>query len=160
MNTTKPGWIQIWPKHRIYLPYSSRNCFESFEYPEKRIASIHENFLPSLAFILFACKNMAFYTKQDNSAFSFPQPTLPTVKCPRGYRIYFSLRSVILNWLATTKRAWIRRPWNRGKKGDIHNYIQTYLYPKISNEAGFWHRQPRQVKYMTWSSLQSLAASQ
>ena len=28
-------------------------------------------------------------------------------------------------------------------------YIQTYLYPKISNEAGFWHRQPRQVKYMT-----------
>ena len=20
MNTTKPGWIQIWPKHRIYLP--------------------------------------------------------------------------------------------------------------------------------------------
>ena len=81
-----------------------------FEYSEKRIASIHENFLPSLAFILFACKNMAFYTKQDNSIFSFPQPTLSTVKCPRGYRIYFSLRSVILNRLAATKRAWIRRP--------------------------------------------------
>ena len=93
---------------------------------------------------------MAFYTKQDNSAFSFPQPTLSTVKCPRGYRIYFSLRSVILNQLAATKRTWIRRPWNRGKKGDIHNYIQTYLYPKISNEAGFWHRQPRSS---TWPEL-------
>ena len=56
MNTTKPGWIQIWPKHRIYLPYSSRNCFESFEYSEKRIVSIYEKFLPSLAFIGFLCE--------------------------------------------------------------------------------------------------------
>ena len=43
---------------------SSRNCFK---YSEKRMASIHGNFLPSLAFILFACKNVAFYTKQDIS---------------------------------------------------------------------------------------------
>ena len=43
---------------------SSRNCFK---FSEKRMASIHGNFLPSLAFILFACKNVAFYTKQDIS---------------------------------------------------------------------------------------------
>ena len=34
---------------------------------EKRIASIHENFVPSPAFILFSCKNLSFYTKRDFS---------------------------------------------------------------------------------------------
>ena len=43
---------------------SSRNCLK---YSEKRMALIHGNFLPSLAFILFACKNVAFYAKQDFS---------------------------------------------------------------------------------------------
>ena len=93
-NLTKPGWIQIWPKQWIYLPQSSRNCFK---YSEKHIASIHENFLRSLAFILFTCKNVAFYVKQDFSASGFPQPTLSTVECSRGYSIYFSLWNVILN---------------------------------------------------------------
>ena len=46
------------------LQTSSRNCFK---YSEKRMASIHGNFLPSLAFILFACKNVAFYKKPDIS---------------------------------------------------------------------------------------------
>ena len=40
-----------------------RNCFK---YSGKCIASIHENFLPSLAIILFACENMAFYVKNNN----------------------------------------------------------------------------------------------
>ena len=42
-----------WLKHWIYLLYSSRNCFELFEYSEKRIGSIHKNFLLSLGFIGF-----------------------------------------------------------------------------------------------------------
>ena len=47
------------------------------EYSEKRIVWMHANFLPSLAFILFACKNVTFYTKQDFSrALSFPHHTL------------------------------------------------------------------------------------
>ena len=47
------------------------------EYSEKRIVWIHANFLPSLAFILFPCKNVTFYTKQDFSrALSFPHHTL------------------------------------------------------------------------------------
>ena len=71
---------------------------------------------------------MAFYTKQANPAFSFPQPTLSTVKCSRGYSIYFSLWSVIQNRLAATKRAWIRGPWNWGKKGDICIYKHIYIW--------------------------------
>ena len=44
-NEYNKAWLNTnWLKHRIYLPYSSRNCFESFEYSEKRIASIHKNF--------------------------------------------------------------------------------------------------------------------
>ena len=53
-NEYNKAWLNTnWLKHRICLPYSSRNCFESFEYSEKRFASIHKNFLPSLAFIGF-----------------------------------------------------------------------------------------------------------
>ena len=53
-NEYNKAWLNTnWLKHRIYLPYSSRNCFELFEYSEKRIVSIHKNFLPSLAFIGF-----------------------------------------------------------------------------------------------------------
>ena len=73
-------------------------------------------FFPSLAFIFFACENVDFYTKQDFSASSFPQASLLTAKCSRGYSIYFSLWRVILNWLAATKRAWIQGPRNWGKK--------------------------------------------
>ena len=50
-NEYNKTWLNTnWLKHRIYLPNSSRNCFE---YSEKRIRSIHKNFLPSLAFIGF-----------------------------------------------------------------------------------------------------------
>ena len=50
--------------------------------------------------------------------------------------------------------------WNRGICGDIHR-LHTYLHPKISNEAGFRHRQLTLVMYMTWISLlQSLVALQ
>ena len=53
-NEYNKAWLNTnWLKHRIYSPYSSRNCFESFEYSEKRIASIHKNFLHALAFIGF-----------------------------------------------------------------------------------------------------------
>ena len=41
-------------------------CLHSRSFPF-RADSIHGNFLPSLAFILFACKDLAFYTKQDFS---------------------------------------------------------------------------------------------
>ena len=45
-NEYNKAWlITSWPKHRIYLPNTSRNCFESFEYSEKRIASIRQNLL-------------------------------------------------------------------------------------------------------------------
>ena len=37
----------------------------------------------------------------------------------------------------------------KGKKDDI----QTYLHPKMSNKAGFRHRQPRLVMNATWISL-------
>ena len=40
---------------------------------------------------------------------------------------------------------------SKREKGDdtynMHSYIHTYLHPKISNEAGFEHRQPRLVTY-------------
>ena len=68
-------------------------------------------------------QKVAFYMKQDFSASGFPQPTLSTVECSRGYSIYFSLWNVILNWLAATKRAWTREPWNWGKKDVIHMYL-------------------------------------
>ena len=46
-------------------------------YSEKRIVSIHGNFLPSFAFKLFACKIVAFYTKQNfPRALSFQHHTL------------------------------------------------------------------------------------
>ena len=93
-------------------------------------------FFPPLAFIFFACENVDFYTKQDFSASSFPQASLSTAKCSRGYSIYFSLWRVILNWLAATKRAWIQGPRNWGKK----RWYINILYPKISDEAGCGHR--------------------
>ena len=37
--------------------------FGILRFSERRIASIHGYFLPSLAFILFACKNVAFYNE-------------------------------------------------------------------------------------------------
>ena len=44
-NEYSKAWLNTnWLKHQIYLPYSSRKCFESFEYSEKRFASIHKNF--------------------------------------------------------------------------------------------------------------------
>ena len=56
-NEYNKAWLNTnWLKQRIYFPYSSRNCFESFEYSEERIASIHKKFLPSLAFIGFLHK--------------------------------------------------------------------------------------------------------
>ena len=104
------------------------NCFK---YSQKCIASIHKNFLPSLTFILFACENMAFCVKQDFSAYSFPQPTLSTVKCSREYSIYFFLWSVILNRLAVTKRAWkdglcAPRDCNRSFSHEVTTAIFVY----------------------------------
>ena len=46
---------------------SSRNRASNSE--KGRIATIHGNFLPSLAFVVFACEHVAFYTKQDFCAF-------------------------------------------------------------------------------------------
>ena len=57
------------------------NCFESFEYAEKRIASIHKNFLPSLAFIGFLHRPFS------------------TVECSLGYKHYLCCEAT------TTKRA-------------------------------------------------------
>lgn len=52
-----------------------------FKYSEKHIASTHGNFfLLSLAFKLFAHKNVAFKTKQDILVFSFAHPTLAMVE--------------------------------------------------------------------------------
>ena len=65
-NEYNKAWLNTnWPKHRIYLPYSSRNCFESFEYSEKRIASIHKNFLPSPqgAHTMCLCSRLLLYSK-------------------------------------------------------------------------------------------------
>ena len=43
----------------------------------------------------------------------------------------------------------------------IRHPLHTYLHPKISNEAGFGHRQPRLITYATLTSLlRSLVASQ
>ena len=53
--------------NKAWLKTNLAKTQTSSKYSEKRMASIHGNFLPSLAFILFACKNVAFYTKQDIS---------------------------------------------------------------------------------------------
>ena len=91
------------------------------------------------------------------------------------------LFSFWIDWLRT-KEPQFRRPFLKSCKcGDIHTYIHTYmnwvfyeirstqntiiyihayLQPKISNEDGFGHRQPRLVTYATWISLlRSLVAS-
>ena len=56
-NEYNKAWLNTnWLKHWIYLPYSSRNCFESLEYSEECIASIHKN-------CYFHLRSKAFYTK-------------------------------------------------------------------------------------------------
>ena len=134
---------------------------------EKRIASIHGNFLASLAFILFAWKNVAFYTKLDFS--SFPHHTLFVfwvIFCFLSESIDCERKSLDFEC----------RTWNWDKCGAIHIYIHfynftgvqasgviidrlvfTYIHscsrPKISNEAGLGHRQSTLVTYATWISL-------
>ena len=94
--------------------------------------------LHSLASILFACKNVAFYTKQDFSrAWNFPHHTLFVF-----WTFFFSFW---IDWLR------IKAPRFRGLY--LKSRQMRYLHPKISNEAGFWHRQPRLVTYATWISL-------
>ena len=66
-----------------------------FEYSEKRIASIHENFLPSLAFILFAWLSTR---NRIRPPFVFHR-LFSTVEDISS--IYFSLLSVILIFEST-----------------------------------------------------------
>ena len=115
-----------------------------------------EMFSASLAMILFACKNVAFYTKQDFAgALTVLHITL---------YLGAECSSVFLSESIDCERKSLDfegHTWNRGKCGDIHTGIQTYLHQKISNEAGFQHRQPRLVTYATWISLlRSLVPSQ
>ena len=121
---------------------------------------VHKNFLPSLAFILFACENMILYTLTGFLGLKFSTAHFinSRVFLARGHSIYFFLQGLILNRLAMTKRAWIWWPWNWGKKviythTYIHTCIQTYMYPKLSNGAGIGHRQDRLFMYATWISL-------
>ena len=68
---------------------SSRNCFESFEYSEKRIASIHNR---SQEFFTFTCVHRL--STQNR----IPPPLVfycffSTVECSLGYKQYLVLRS-------------------------------------------------------------------
>ena len=90
-------------------------------------------FLPSLVFILFACKNVAFYTKQDFSAFSFPPPLFDS-------RVFFSIctiftfpfKSVILSLLRTiTKRA---RSLARVCGTGMYRFIEHVKFAKFQTE--------------------------
>ena len=89
---------------------------------EKHIASIHRN-SPPVAFILFACKNLAFYTKQDFS---------------RGHTLFgFSVFFCFLSESVDCERKSLDfegRTWNGGQCGAIHT--KAYLGPITSRCSG------------------------
>ena len=92
---------------------------------------------------------------------------------PSGFRLKFStphficvlnvlLFSFWIDWL-WTKEPQFRGLYLKSRQMRWCTYISTYIviHPKISNKAGFRHRQPRLITYATWVSLlQSLVASQ
>ena len=96
------------------------------KYSEKCIPSIQENFLASLAFILFTCKKMAFHLKQDFSwALSFPHPTLSMVD-----RVFFRF-SLWIDWLRT-KELQFRGPYL--KLGQKRWYTSNQLFENQCNK--------------------------
>ena len=120
-NEYNKAWLNTnWLKHRIYLPYSSRNCFQSFEYSEKRIASIHKNFLPSLAF-----RARLSTRNRIPPPLVFHRP-FSTVECSLGYKPYlFSLLERNYESLP--------RSHNNKKRGGLGRVSATGMYRSIEH---------------------------
>ena len=132
MNKTWPGWIQIWPKHRIYLPYSSRNCFESFKYSEKRIASIHENFITCTCIHRFSTR------KRIPPPLVFHCP-FSTVECSVGYNQYYS-SLLECNFESAAKPQYKTR-WGLGRVcvTGMYRSIEQVKFPKFQTRIfGEW----------------------
>ena len=107
-------------------------------YSEKRIVSIHGNFLPSFAFKLFACKNVAFYTKQDfPRALSFQHHFI----CALSLLVFF-LNRLTANQGVTISRAILQIEAN----AVIYTYKQTSQMRLASSTGNLgWSRTPPEL---------------
>ena len=113
---------RLWGGTKDELP-QKRLCVRL---PKHRLRNILLQFMgisPSLAFILFACKNVAFYTKQDFS---------------RGHTVYgFWVFFCFLSESVDCERKSLDfkgRTWNGGKCGAIHT--KAYLGSITSRCSG------------------------
>ena len=110
------------------------------------------SFLRPVFYLYLRCAPPRCLQKRD---FLYETGFLPGLKFSTSHFICvlsILLFSFWIDW-PRTKRPRFRGPYLKSRQMRWYTYIQTYLHPKISNEAGLGHRQPRLVTYATWISL-------